>query len=179
MEHSPIEHTLLPFRRRWHVIDEADIARLLADHARMRELCQDLESLADRLCGHLPLHERCAAADRLQETMLDHVKATSTFFGQVFRGERLSYEGGVLARILTRQIADAIHAEDVADALREEVLDAADINILAYMLRCVFENCRRALDFEQLSLLSIAAHRLTAAARTSLQQLLARPQDVC
>ena len=40
---------VVPFCRRWHVIDEIDLVRLLAGHAELRTLCDLLEACADTL----------------------------------------------------------------------------------------------------------------------------------
>lgn len=177
MEHSPIEPRVLLFRRVWHVISELDIAPLLADHAELRRVCGELEALADRLGAYPSLAERRAAADLIQVTILQHVKVTNAFLQRVFGGEQLRFGGGLLSRILLWQISDAIHAEDLAEALRAEDLNTAKIDTLSYMLRCLFDSCRRALDFEELALLQLAEHRLTQDARLALEHRLEQPAD--
>lgn len=172
VEHSPIEHQVLPFRRRWHVIDEVDLAPLLADHAAVRGMCHEVEALADRLADCPGAEERFAVADLIHACIREHVTVTSGFLTRIFVGQRLGFGGAVLTRILMDQIADGVHAEDVIEALRADVIEPEQLGMLGYMLRCLFDSCRRALDFEELALLSLAGNRLSQDARVALEYVL-------
>jgi hypothetical protein len=163
---------VLPFTGRQNRIDEPDLAGLLYDHERMRDLCDELERLADGLPGHPSLMERRTVAKRIERTTVEHVKTTSSFLRRFFSAVEPVVTRGVLSRILMRQVSDAVHAEDIAETLRAEHLDAATIDMLGYMLRCLFENCRRALEFEGLFLLSLGGSRLTPSARRKLERAL-------
>lgn len=172
MEQSPIERQVLPFHRRWHVISEVDLAPLLADHAAVRRMCRVVEALADRLGEYPSVEERTAIADLIHSCIREHAMVTSRLLERLFAGERLAFGDGVLTRILLDQIADGVHAEDVVEALRADVLQPERLEMLGYMLRCLFSNCRRALDFEELALLSLAGPRMSIQARRALEHIL-------
>jgi hypothetical protein len=163
---------VLPFRRRWHVISEVDLGPLLADHAAVRRMCRDVEALADRLGSYPSIEERSAIADMMHGCIREHVAVTSELLERLFAGEHLTFGGGILTRILLDQIADGVHAEDVAEALRAEVLEPEQLDMLGYMLRCLFDSCRRALDFEELALLALGGKRLSTEARMALEHIL-------
>lgn len=172
MDNLPIDRQVLAFRRRWHVIAEVDLAPLLADHAAVRRMCRAVEALADRLAELPGPEERFAVADQIAQCIRDHVTITSAFLERMFAGEDLAFGGGLLTRILLDQIADGVHAEDVIEALRVDALDPESVDMLGYMLRCLFDSCRRALDFEELALLSLAGPRLSRDAREALEHIL-------
>jgi hypothetical protein len=174
LEHMVIERRVLPFRRNWHVVNEVDLAPLLADHAAVRRMCQRAEDLADQLGDGPELEQRVSLAETVRCCIRDHVKVTSAFLQRIFTGEALRFGEGVLARILLGQISDAMRAEDVVDLLQTETLDSEKIDMLSYMLRCLFDNYRRAIDFEELALLSLAGTRLSAEARLALEHSLER-----
>lgn len=174
MENAPIDQQVLASGRRWHVIDEVDLAPLLADHAAVRLMCRAAEALADRLADLPGPGERFAVADRIEASVRDHVTVTGAFLERMFGGEHLAFGGGLLTRILRDQIADGVHADDVVEALRVDVLDHGRAQMLGYMLRCLFEGCRRALDFEELAVLFLARDRLTQQARLALEHVLER-----
>jgi len=153
-------------------IDEIDLAPILADHARMRDVCDALERLAECTAESPLPEERRTCAERMQAVAVDHLKATSAFFLQVFGGNESRFTRRMLARILLRQISDALHAEEVAQALAAESAPLSVIR-LGDMLRPLFEGWRRALEFEELSLLSLGQDRLTGVARAKLEGLLA------
>ncbi|MCP8893035.1 hypothetical protein [Sphingomonas faeni] len=174
MEHIVIERRVLPFRRNWHVVNEVDLAPLLADHAAVRRMCQRAEDLADQLSEGPGLEQRGNLAETVRCCIRDHVKVTGNCLEQLFGGEALRFGQGVLARILLDQISDAVHAEDVIELLQRETLEPEKIDMLSYMLRCLFDNYRRAIDFEELTLLSLAGTRLSAEARLALEHSLER-----
>lgn len=171
-ENAASQHQVLLFRRRLNRIDGPDLANLLADHDRMRDLCDELENLADGLPDHPPLSVRRAVAEKIEGTTVAHVKTTSSFLRRFFSGDEPRITRGLLSRILLWQVSDAVHAEDTAETLRTERLDTATIDMLSYMLRCLFENCRRALEFEGLFLMSLGRSRLTPAAMEKLERAL-------
>lgn len=172
MKHVPIERQVVPFPRRWHVISEVDLAPVLADHAAMRRLCRRVEELADQLAELPALEQRLDIAETIRCCIHEHLRVTSTFLDRFFAGEMLDFGPGVLARLLLDQISDALHAEDVIEALCAQPLEPAGIETLGYMLRCLFDNYRRAVDFEELTILSLAGSRLSSEAQLALQQSL-------
>ena len=135
-------------------------------------MCRSVEALADRLAEVPGREERFGVADQIERCIRDHVTITSAFLERMFAGEDLAFGGGLLTRILLDQIADGVHAEDVIDALRVDLLDPQNVEMLGYMLRCLFDSCRRALDFEDLALLSLAGPRLSREAREALEYIL-------
>ncbi|MEG3164385.1 hypothetical protein U1701_07245 [Sphingomonas sp. PB2P19] len=165
--------TLLPFPCRAKRIGGNDLGRLLQDHARLRALCNELETFADGLPAHPPLAERRTLADTIESATIAHVRATSAFLGRFFSGNETPLTRAILSRILVRQIADAMHAEDTGDVLRMRSLTPASIDMLSYMLRFLFEGARRAVELESLFLLSLGSTRLTRAALTELERALA------
>ncbi|MFD1950774.1 hypothetical protein ACFSGX_08340 [Sphingomonas arantia] len=164
---------VLPFPAGGKRISGTDLVGLLADHAQLRVLCDQLETLADGLPLYPSLQDRRTLADRIETATIAHVRTTNSFLGRFFTGSERRTTRGILARILSRQISDALHAEDTADILRSLSLNQASIDMLSYMLRVLFEGARRALDFEGLFLLSLGNTRLTSAARADLEGALA------
>ncbi|MEN2787527.1 hypothetical protein ACFOKI_03100 [Sphingomonas qilianensis] len=164
---------VLPFPRRPKLISKSALQGLLTDHARLRDLCDELESLADCLPAYPPLEDRRTLADKIERATIAHVKTTSSFLGRFFSGNEPSVTRSILSRILLRQISDAMHAEDTADILRSRSLTPAAIDMLSYMLRFLFEGGRRALDCERLFLLSLGSTRLTRSALANLEGALA------
>ena len=154
-------------------ISGTDLAGLLADHAQLRVLCDQLETFADGLPLYPSLQDRLTLADRIETATVAHVRTTNSFLGRFFTGSEQRTTRSILARILSRQISDALHAEDTADILRSRSLNQASIDMLSYMLRVLFEGARRALDFEGLFLLSLGNTRLTGTARADLEGVLA------
>ncbi len=163
---------VLPFVRRSKVIDEVDVAALLSDHADVRQMCDQVEALADRLLEAPDHDERTAIADLIQSRFRKHVEITSRFHERVIAGEQLRVGAGMLRRILLEQVAIGMHAEDVGEMLREKGVDASRTDMLSYMLRCLFDGCRRLLDYEELAFLYLGARRYTPGARISLEQVL-------
>lgn len=90
--------------------------------------------------------------------------------------KRVSSGGGALpAGLILREIShnhavDAMHAEDLSAELRRlsGSLRAEPPGELAYMLRCYFDGCRRAMAYEELALLNLGEERLTPAATSAL-----------
>lgn len=172
MEHFPSESLVLAATQQHVAIDLDDVTALVADHAQMRDVCQKLESLAERLADGPCSQERRAAADMLSAATVDHVRSTSMTLQRWFGGRNLGSKGAVLSRILLRQIADGVHAEDVVEVLRLEILNEAESKELDRDLRCILDGYRRAIDFEAVSLLSLARDRLSPPAQATLEQLL-------
>lgn len=169
----PTVRAMLPCTGRTKRISGTDLAGLLADHAQWRDLCDQLENFADGLPGHPPLDARRRLADRIESATVAHIKITSSFLRRFFNDSEASTTRSILSRILSRQISDALHAEDTADILRSRSLNSSSIDMLSYMLRILFEGGRRALEFEGLFLLSLGSTRLTRTALDELERALA------
>ncbi len=173
MDRNPLQGSVVPFARRWHVIHEIDLIRLLQEHRRRLLLCRQAEAMADGL----PDRPEGAA-------MTLFLKALETL---VTRGERT--DGAYLEAMLSnghddplidtlldhvrhRHEADAAAARELVAAFAEADAFAAP-ETLGHMLRSFFTGCRRAVDFEQLVIIALAGHRLTPEARGLLVDALA------
>lgn len=136
-------------------------ARMLAmEHRWLQALCDRLEDLADGLPGLPPAAERQALARDLTAVLPQHQARAVALLERLCSGSPCAPLGRVLLqRIRCQQGADAAHAQDVAAALRTPV--AADT--LGYMLRCFFDNSRRALAYEELAILALVGRHLSPA----------------
>ncbi|UFN49965.1 hemerythrin domain-containing protein [Roseomonas sp. OT10] len=147
----------------WKARAEAGIAALSADHVRLRALCDRLEGLADRLPALPAAEERGRIARQLATLVPCHQAMERAVLDDLFPEAREDPLGhALLDRIASQHALDELHAQDLG-----AVLDAADASgppggaaALGYMLRCFFDGCRRALAFEELSLITLARHRL-------------------
>jgi hypothetical protein len=163
--------TIVPLTKRSNEIPEDDILRLVEDHRQLGELCDLLECCADELPALPPAPVVQRICDALNG-LYDPGDATSAPYPTV---TQLYDAADPLAAVLieqvhARHVADATHAEDLADALRGslEMAERVTPNTLGYMLRCFFDGCRQAMDCEELAILALARHRLTTAARSLL-----------
>lgn len=156
----------------WHVIDEVDLAAVLADRAEARALCAALERVADALPA-LPAAEQaaalCAALTRFDDARQLRIEQLA--------GKLTGRSSGPIAKVILAHIRachslDSIHALDLASALDEAVRDEASTPALGYMLRCFFDGCRRAMMFEQLALIHLAGPRMTRGAAAALNEAL-------
>lgn len=105
-------------------------------------LCATLEAFADSLPGLPPVGELRRLTERLQ-------LASSRWRHSTLRRNCSSEDCPRNYRLL-----DAIHAEDVIEAIWDYWRDprACDAERLAYMLRALFDGCRRAVVIERLTL---------------------------
>ncbi|UAK25964.1 hemerythrin domain-containing protein [Sphingomonas nostoxanthinifaciens] len=163
------------FARRWHVIAEIDLMRLMADHAAISQLCDALEMVADLL----PERPSAATAEQIAEgleTLLrTHNPQEERLMEAMFArdlSEPLTHS--LLDHIHARHVACAVQAQDLAAALRVGASEEAIApDALGYMLRCFFEGCRDAMVIEQLAIFALGQDRLTAGARALLTDRLA------
>jgi hypothetical protein len=154
----------------WHVIEEIDLMRLIADHRDLERLCVALEGYADDLPHQFP-----EFADNLCRTIeisiVAHIEREdarlNAFFG---RDPPTPLARGLLARIRAGHNACAIQAQDLVAALRPDRADGHTLNsdTLAYMLCGFFDYCRQAMAFEELAILQLGGGRLTTEARAML-----------
>ncbi|WP_267395118.1 MULTISPECIES: hypothetical protein [unclassified Sphingomonas] len=167
--------SVVPLTSRSSEIPEDAILQLVEDHRQLGELCDLLECCADDLptLPPAPVVEKICGALR---ELYDPGEATLPPYPDV---TRMYDTADPLAAVLLEQVqarhaADATHAEDLADALRGslDIAERPSPNMLGYMLRCFFDGCRQAMDCEELAILALARHRLTAAARFSLTESL-------
>lgn len=172
--------SVVPFRRRWHVIQEVDLARLIREHYRRARLCDRLERLADAL-PELPGGEQVAEIrNDLAELVARNEHEELPYLRSMLvndSGDALTT--ALLEHVAARHAADAAAAEELDWALQSAVPggDGVPPAVLGYMLRCFFDGCRRAIDFEQMTILTVAGHRLTTEARAVLVDALAERVD--
>ena len=175
MPHNRFEGSVVPFARRWHVIQEIDLVRLIGAHRRRAALCDRLEDLADGLPA-LPAPADMASlcrdiltvATRDQDDKLPFLEA-------MLRHGADPLTDALLDHIRMRQWADVAMAQELVAALCPEAPDSRPAaETLGHLLRGFFTGCRRGIDFEQLAILALAGHRLTQEARTMLVEALAQ-----
>lgn len=161
--------------RRWWMIDEIDLARLIAEQHDLAGLCDLLEACADAL----PIPPTPELASQLCTSL--HELATrdaeaDTKFAALFdrdAGDVLTL--ALLDQSRRRRADDALHAQDLIAMLQADAsASVASTDALGYMLRCFFNGCRAAMDIELLAVLTLARHRLTSAARTLLVDSIVR-----
>ncbi|WNO53609.1 hypothetical protein [Stakelama saccharophila] len=169
-----------PFCRCWHVIKEIDVARLVAGHHRLAALCHELEACADAL-PTLPSPTHSVALCRLLAATVVRREGDRGNFPEALAGKR---DTGLLAPLLMARVgrlrlADAAYGQELIEAL-EDARHSQPVagETLGYLLRCVFEGCRRTMDVEGLVVLHLASHRLTAEARMLLVESLRRRSAV-
>lgn len=167
---------LVPFTGRWHVIREIDLAPLIARHAQVARLCDRLEACADRL----PAWPTEAEVEQLCRELNDLIdreqESDGVFVAELFGSEaRDSLTSALLRQIDTWQVANLIHAQDVASALRGGSSRAGTSpETLSYMLRSCFMARRQTLAFEELAILELGQHRLSQDGRATLVDSLCR-----
>lgn len=150
---------------------DQSVRALLQEHAGLRRLCDRLEATADALPRLPPPQARQDLALALGK-LAQHQAREEAVLRQLLP---LRGAGGLATRLLA-QIAgqhalDQIHAQDLGGALTAPGMAEAPVLALAYMLRCFFDGCRRAMAFEELVILTLARGRLSA----ETTELLTRP----
>lgn len=172
MDRNPLHGSVIPFARRWHVIHEIDLVRLIEDQRGRLAVCDRAERIADALPQRpdgAALTEVLAALDRLATRGEADVSAWL---------EAMLLDGGdhlastVLDHIRQQHVADAAAARELQAALGEGGWSGSP-DALGYMLRGFFTACRRAVDFERLTIIALARHRLTPDAHALLVAALA------
>lgn len=175
-EHHRLCGSVVPFERRWHIIQEIDLTRLGADHRRLMQLCDDLEVMADALPAMPSAAEAQRLASELRELVQTDEAQERAYLAMMFARDRDDPLASALLRhVGTRHATDAARADELIATLAPDAGDAARVSpdALGYMLRCFFEGCRRAMDFEELVILTLGARRLTPEARAQLTDSLA------
>jgi hypothetical protein len=166
-EHDEFAARVVPFAERWHVIHELDLARLIAAHARVRDVCDRLEACADALPRRLSDAETDAVCRDLRAVFVSYPRDEDALIAALFGlglGDPLT--AAVVARMRASHVSDAIQADDILAALSGVSAPCAEA--FGYMLRSFFDGCRQAVDFTQLAILTLGAGRLTRGARDML-----------
>jgi hypothetical protein len=159
----------------WHVIGELELVGLLTGHARLRRLCGDLERIADRLPAVPDRTTIDRVCGQLEQFLARHQQDELKLIDWLFGRDTSRLAAGLIATIRAQHLTDRMQAEDLAEALRTvEAGPTANVSGLAYMLRCFFDGCRRAMIFEELAILSLAGNRLDKDAREALTASLVR-----
>ncbi|MET4898374.1 hypothetical protein RN629_14655 [Sphingomonadaceae bacterium jetA1] len=160
-----------PVPQPWHAIQDIDIVRIVADHRCLANLCNLLERCADEL-PRLPPEPTaarlCEALTALTEPVENECPAYPALTEIYDPGD--PFAAALMEELRIRYATDAMHAQDLADALRAApgMADRISADTLGYMMRCFFNACRQAMDCEELAILALAGHRLTRAARQAL-----------
>lgn len=155
---------------RWHLIDEHEIVWVIADHASQRRLCLELEGIADAL-PDLPSDDRIVRICRQLSTYsLRHFPLETELFLRLTGQSKYHAANRILKEIRYNHAIDALHADDLAVEFKRlsGTSRALHPGELAYMLRCFFDGCRRAIAFEELALLTLGAERMTPAAKKAI-----------
>ncbi len=155
---------------RWHLIDEHEINWLIADHRAQRRLCADLENIADNLPELPPAYAVRQVEQQLADYADQHFLRETELFKRVSSGADSLPAALILKEISHNHAVDAMHADDLSAELRRlsGSSRAESPGELAYMLRCYFDGCRRAMAYEELALLNLGEERLTPAATSAL-----------
>lgn len=182
MEANPPGGSVVPFARRWHVIHEIDLVRLIAGHRLRNGLCDRLERVADALPAPPPAALAAALCDMLAEIVARDGREALARLEALLPGK--GGDGltrGLIERIRARHAADAATADELAAALQAADLpDALGADALGYAIRCFATGCHATIEFELLAIVALAGHRLTPQARALLTERLlpAAPDDV-
>lgn len=167
MDHERLAGNVVPFARRWHVIHEIDLVRLIGAQRRRADLCDRLEAVGDGLPALPPRYELAALCGALAEIA---GRGEPSLEAMLLKDADDALGAALLDHIRIRCMTDATAAQELIEMLGPAV--ASDrrptADALGYMLRGFFTGCRRAIDFEQLAILASAGHRLTRNARTML-----------
>jgi hypothetical protein len=119
------------------------------DHIIQRLLCNDLEALADGLPLLPSLSAIRKLCDRVKLVTTTHFSRAEMVFNALpLRGRP---DQATLAGLRQMHRMDELHAQDLVSALWQHALlpDRRDVGQLAYMLRCFFDGCRRAIALKE------------------------------
>jgi len=175
MERNRLQGSVVPFARRWHVIQEIDLVRLVGEHRRRAALCDRLEAVADRLPDR-PAPDEAAAIERALAAVVerDERDEIALLRAMLLHGPVQPLARSLIDHIRRRHASDAAAAQELTAALQPTAArdPVPSAETLGHMLRGFFTGCRRAIDFEQLTILTLAGHRLTPDARALLVEAL-------
>ncbi|RZM04088.1 MAG: hypothetical protein EOP68_19855 [Sphingomonas sp.] len=167
IEHDDDGGRVVPFVRRWHVIHDIDLARLIADHARLRDVCDRLEACADALPDGVSDADADAVSRRLRAVVVSHPRDETAVIDALFAADLDDpLTATLVGRIRARHLSNAVEAEDILAALAGASTPCAEA--FGHMLRGFFDGCRRAMEFTELAILTLGAQRLTPDARALL-----------
>lgn len=162
--------SVVPFARRWHVIQEIDLVELVTRHEDLARLCDQLEACADALPAPPDRATIDALCHMLDDVAKRHERTRPAIADLLDRAPVHPIATALIDRARTRHTAEEVHARDLIEALRVVGLHghARSRDTLGYMLRCFFSSSRMGIEAEELALLAVAGHRLAADARDTL-----------
>ncbi|MBT2189032.1 hemerythrin domain-containing protein [Sphingobium nicotianae] len=122
---------------------------LREDHIIQRVLCHDLEMLADGLPALPPLTAIRRLCDRIDRVVTTHFRRAEAILGNLPAEQRPGFCS--LTELRHMHQMDEVHAEDLIAALWHYARqgDESEVGQLAYMLRCFFDGCRRAIALKE------------------------------
>lgn len=129
-----------------------ELEMIFEDHMIQQLLCDDLEAVADRLPELPPLPELRRLCDRISRISAHFARAELMFSDMP---AKLRPTPSQLATIHQLHQLDELHGQDLVAALWRATRDRCCTGQLAYMLRCYFDGCRRAIALKE-SLLAYA-----------------------
>ncbi|MGF7151084.1 hypothetical protein FHS96_004745 [Sphingomonas zeicaulis] len=181
MEAKPTGGSVVPFARRWHVIHEIDLVRLIAGHRLRNGLCDRLERVADDLPARPPAEMVAALCGMLAEVLARDGNDALVRLEALLPSGGDGLAQGLIERIRARHAADAATADELVAALLPA--DQPDVLVpeaLGYAIRCFVTGCRATIEFELLAIVALARHRLTPQARALLTECLlpTAPEDL-
>ena len=152
------------------ILDEIDVARMVAQHATLRALCTTLERCADGLPARDAVIAAVTVSAALAECLRHHEVVENAILSNLFESDPALPVNSLLGRIRHRHAVDHLHAEDLRDALgaAAQLVGPLESDALSYMMRCLFDGCRRGIDFQEAAILMLAHDRLTRTARATL-----------
>ncbi|WP_294216376.1 hypothetical protein [uncultured Sphingomonas sp.] len=173
MDRNPLQGSVVSFARRWHVIQEIDLIRLVQEHRRRLALCGQAEAMADALPDRPDAATMTLFLQALEAMVTRGAQADGVYLEAMLSNGRADpLTDTLLDHVRHRHEADAAAAREMVAAFDEADAFAAP-ETLGHMLRSFFTGCRRAVDFEQLAIIALAGHRLTPEARGLLVDALA------
>jgi hypothetical protein len=161
--------------RCWHMIDEIDLVRLMAEHSDWLRLCARLESIADGLPSLPQADDVRLLRAQVEGLIGTPARAEERTIDALFVRERVRpLARNLLDGFRLARAARVIDAQDILAALeaRGDGGNGVSATALGYMMRSFFQGCRDAVVIEQLGLFALGKDRLTADARALLLERL-------
>lgn len=143
------------------------ISLIESDHDRQLDLCDMLEEVADSLPGAVSAGLARVAGTTLRQGFPAHIRLEEdTLFPLLrCRGAEHPWLGRVLDQLCHEHTTDESYGHEVAEALDilAETGDAANPDMIGYMLRGFFLTQRRHVEWENAVVLPVARELLTEA----------------
>lgn len=134
------------------------------EHARERELCEQMERIADDLPGSVNHLLATPVIDMLRSGLKRHIVLYERFLLPLLveRAEKDDNAQVLSAQAVGEHAADECLAHDIADQLERAIAcgHVENAGMLGYMLYCYFESRRRHLMWEEIVILPLAKRRL-------------------